>query len=654
MSGFDTLLSPITIGSISLPNRLLMTPMGTEMGTEDGRSTPREAAYYAERAKGGTGLVMTGITFVVDDFDPIAPGLARIDTDEHTPGIAAIADAVHAHNGTLALQLTAGLGRNNQYCASLNKHPRSSSDNTWFFDPSVVCEPLTITEIGRIVEKFGEAAGRAHTAGVDLIDIHGHTGYLVDQFMSSCWNRRTDQYGGSPANRCRFVAEIVAAIRQNAPGTPISFRLSVDHKFEGGRTWEETKDLVVELEKAGIDLLICDDGSYEAMDYVFPPYYLGDGCMADAARLVKTVVNIPVAACGNITPALGEEILARGEADMIGIGRGLIADPFIIDKLHQGRPDRIRPCIRCNQFCTGNAFNGSAIGCAVNPEVGREEIRNLTLAATPKRVAIVGGGPAGLEAARVAGTQGHRVDVYEKSSQLGGVLFPAATPDFKRQLRSMINWWETELSLLPQVQIHLDTEITAGSPELSGADEIIVAVGSEPIIPPIPGAQNPQVLDIISAHTSSSLGKRIVVCGGGLSGADFALEKAHDGHQVTVVEATDEIAKDTLFLNKTSLMRALSEAKVTILTGHSVTSITDKAVIAEADGSPVEIACDSVVLAFGVKPAQTVVDALVTYGNKVHLAGDCVKPRKVGPTINQAYEVAYSLTSPANTERTTR
>ncbi|HEY3411401.1 MAG TPA: NADH:flavin oxidoreductase, partial [Propionicimonas sp.] len=353
MMTFDRLLEPITVGGLTLPNRLLMTPMGTEMGTVDGLSTPAEAAYYAARARGGTGLVMTGINFVSGTFDPIAPGLARIDTDEHTPGIRAIADAVHAAGGVLALQLTMGLGRNNQYCQSQGMEPRSSSDNTWFFDPSIVCRPLSVEEIAQIVRDTGEAARRAAEAGVDLIDVHGHTGYLVDQFMSACWNRRTDQYGGSVENRCRFAAEVVAAIKENAPGRPVSFRISVNHRFPGGRTFEETQLIVQELERVGVDLLICDDGSYEAMDYVFPPYYLGDDCMASAAESVKAVVSIPVAACGNITPANGEAILARGGADMIGIGRGLIADPDIIVKIKTGRADRIRPCIRCNQLCTG-------------------------------------------------------------------------------------------------------------------------------------------------------------------------------------------------------------------------------------------------------------------------------------------------------------
>ncbi len=643
MSPYENLLTPIRIGDLELPNRLLMTPMGTELGTEDGRSTPEEAAYYAARAQGGTGLVMTGINFVSGDFDPIAPGLARIDDDRYIPGVKAIADAVHAAGGLLAFQLTAGLGRNNQYCVSQNMEPRSPSDNTWFFDPSIVCKPLEVEEIHTIIEHTGNAARRAYEAGMDVIDIHGHTGYLVDQFVSACWNRRTDEYGGSVENRCRFVAEMVAAIRENAPGIPISCRISVDHEFEGGRRWPETKEVVAELERIGIDLLLCDNGSYEAMDYVFPPYYLGDDCMVSAAELVKSVVSIPVAACGNITPASGEQILARGGADMIGIGRGLIADPDVIVKITAGAENRIRPCIRCNQLCTGNAFNGKAIGCAVNPQVAHETDRAITAAPESKRIVVIGGGPAGLETARVAGLRGHQVDVYEKAERVGGVLLPAATPDFKRELRKMIDWWEAELSELPNVTVHLNQEVGADSPELSEAAEIVVAVGSKPLLPPIPGLDKPIVTDIISAHMAGGLGKHIVVCGGGLSGADFALESAEAGHEVTIVEMADEIARDMLFLNRVSLLRSLNEAGVTILTSTTVKEVTDQGVIvADADGER-EVTCDSVVAAFGVLAAQQLGDELSGYGDKVHTVGDCVKPRKVGDAINDGFVLASSL-----------
>lgn len=636
---YDRLLSPITIGPLTLANRVVLAPMGTEMGLEDGRSTPREAAYYGARARGGTALVITGINFLQSDLEPISPGLARIDTDDHIEGLRGIADAIHEHGGLAGLQLTPGLGRNNQYYDAMGMEPVSSSDNPFFFDPTRLCRPLETHEIDLIVQRTGEAARRAYEAGFDVIDLHGHTGYLVDQFMSAVWNRRTDKYGGSPENRARFAVECIQAIKANAPGVVTSFRISVDHLFEGGRTWEETEPLVKALEAGGLDMILCDNGSYEAMDYVFPPYYLGDDCMLSAAQMVKQAVSIPVGACGNITPESGEEILARGDADLIVIGRGLIADPDIVSKLRENRPEDVRPCIRCNQLCTGNAFFGKAIGCAVNPEVGYEAVRIITPTDTPKRITVIGAGPAGLEFARVAGLRGHTVDVYDRADRVGGVLLPAATPDFKRELFRMISWWERQLDQIDTVTIHLGREITPGDPELAGADVIVVAAGSHPFVPAaITGAENG--VDVLDFHEGASVGRRVIVCGGGLSGADAALELAQDGHEVTVVEMEDEIARDMLMLNRTSLVREMDRHDVTILTQTTVKEIAADGVLVDGPEGSTRLSADTVITAFGLRPATELGEAL---GADVLTVGDCVAPRKVGDAVNDAYELAFTV-----------
>ena len=280
MSAFEHLLQPIKIGNLELKNRLLMTPMGTELGTQNGQSTPAEAAYYAERAKGGTGLVMTGINFVSGIFDPIAPGLARIDTDAHTP--ASRRSPTRCTPRRVLPAVDDGAGTQQPVLPDTEHGARSASDNTWFFDPSVRCKPLEIEEIQRIVADTGDAARRAYHAGVDVIDIHGHTGYLVDQFMSSCWNRRTDQYGGSTGTAAGSVRTHRG---DQAERTGTAGQLP-DLGEPPLRRWPHLagdQEIVQHLERAGIDLLICDDGSHEAMDYVFPPYYLGDDCMVSAA-----------------------------------------------------------------------------------------------------------------------------------------------------------------------------------------------------------------------------------------------------------------------------------------------------------------------------------------------------------------------------------
>lgn len=641
MSAFTHVLAPARIGTLELANRVIMPPMGTSLADEDGHFSDRQVAWYAERAGTGAGLVVTELTAVTRELE-LTAGLAHADSDAAIPALTRLAEAVHAKGGRLSVQLTAGMGRNNP-AYTPEQPPVSASDNPSFFDPGVTCRPLTTAEVQLLVRRFAEAAARCARAGVDMVDLHGHTGYLIDQFLGPQWNRREDQYGGSVENRARLATEIIAAIKAEVPDLPISFRLSVSNKMPGSRDQAEAEQVARLLEAAGLDLLMVDDGAYDAMDWVFPPYYLGDACMVPSARAMKAVVSIPTMAVGNLTPEGAEAVLAAGDADFVGVGRGLIADPEWVAKLGSGRRDDIRPCIRCNQMCIGAIFTGGTIGCAVNPAAGHEVERALTRTTTPKRIAVVGGGPAGLEAARVAALRGHAVDLYEKADHLGGVLWPAATPEFKKELRAMIGWWERQIAELPVV-VHLGTEIGPDDPRLAAADEVVVATGADPITLPILGADGDNVLEVVDAHLQRDrVGTRVVVAGGGLSGADLALELAQEGHEVTLVEMADGVAADLLFINALTLMRSLAEAGVRVLTGHRVTEMDEKGLTAVGPDGELHVDADTVVTAFGVRPANALADALDAGGRSVHAIGDCVEPAKVGEAINAGYLTALTL-----------
>lgn len=640
---FERLLSPGQWGPMEVRNRLVMPPMGTGMSEPDGSFSAMEIEYYAERAHGGTGLVMTGIVGVDDDLDPLTPGLPRATSDDHVPAMQRLAEAVHAGGAKLAVQLTAGVGRN-AFVADPDAPPPSASAVPAFADPSVDCRPVTTEELARLVERFAAAARRAVEAGVDAIDLHGHTGYLIDQFMSEVWNHRDDAYGGDFEGRMRLPVEIVHAVREAVGAdVPVSFRLSMAHGFDGGRTLEDGQAIARRLVEAGIDVLEPDLGSYEAMDYVFPPYYLGDAPMVSAAEAARQVVDVPVVAVGNLTPEGAEAVLADGVADFAAIGRGLIADPAWGEKLAAGARERLRPCIRCNQMCIGGHLIGSHTGCAVNPPVGRLGDASAAPASASRRVLVVGGGPAGLEAARVAATRGHEVTLCERDEALGGVIRPASRPEFKRELGALVDWWVTELDALG-VDVRLGSQITIDSPELDWADAVIVATGSRPLRLDIPGIDGDHVTAVLAFHERSEpVAGDVVVAGGGLSGCDAALEAAADGARVTIVEMEDDIARDMIPINRITLLGKLAQQGVAVRTGHRLEAIEPGRVLAtDKDGQVVKIPADRVIDALGVRPHDTLARTLDDR-HRVVTVGDCVEPRKVGEAVHAGFDAAATL-----------
>lgn len=641
---YKTLFTPYKIGKLEIKNRIAMAPMGLNSGHKDGTINNDEIDYFEERAKGGTGLIIMGCQFLTQD---LAQGSLEgyLDNTYVIPQLTSLCEAVHRYGTKISAQLSCGTGKN-AFANMYGEPPVSASAIPSMFNPDLICHALTFEEIKTITKQFAYSAKLLKDAGFDAIEVHAHAGYLVDQFMSKVWNKREDEYGGSPENRMRFAIEIVQSIRSAiGPDMPILFRIACKHHFEGGRTIEETLPLLKMLEDAGVDALDIDSGSYENIDYIFPPAYLGDACMQDVCEPVRKAVSIPILNAGNHTPETAVKLIESGNADFILMGRPLIAEPMMANKLLKGKREEVRPCIRCNDDCIGRILTRlTKISCSVNPSTGFEKRFALHKTDAPKKVVVIGGGPGGMETARTAALIGHQVTLYEMADGLGGQLKSAATPPFKSQLRELVIWYQHQLELL-KVEVCLNTKITADSPELAAADEIIIAAGAVPVTPNIKGIE--QTIDVLTAHLDETklVGDEIVYCGGGLSACDSALETAMKGKKVAIVETLDEVASGDHFINKASLIPMLLKHGVALYTGHRIHEITSDGVFAQKqDGSEIFIKADTIVASFGMVQNRAFADAIAAkYHNKTRLIGDCVKVGKVGGAVREGMYAAISI-----------
>lgn len=520
---------------------------------------------------------------------------------------------MHAHNAKLCIQLGCGLGKNAFVFEGNVGDIVSASDNPIFWAPDKKCRPMTKEEIKETVDCFGRAAKRVLDAEGDAIEIHAHVGYLLDQFMTPAWNRRIDEYGGTFENRMRFITEVYEAIRQVVGKQfPILVRMVSDHDYVGGRGSEESIKIVQYLERLGVDALDIDLGCYEDRKWITPTHFAGESCMADGAAEIKKAVKIPVLNAGNHTPDSALRTVEDGKADIILMGRPLLADPDVPNKLMQGVPEDVRPCLFCNE-CTGRSAMGLYIRCAINAQAAAESDYQLHKAEKPKNIVVIGGGPAGLESARVAAERGHKVALFEKDEELGGQLIPASAPSFKHHIKAFLEYEKTQLQK-SNVTIRLGKSIDENAPELKDADCIMVALGADPIMPLIKGIDGQNVVEVTASHAAPELvkGERIVVAGGGLSGCDAAIELAMEGKKVTIVEMQDTIAADVTKLdNRNWLLKKLGDYNVNILTGHTVVEFNDKSAIVKApDGSLKTLEADTIITAFGMSSRKELTDRI--------------------------------------------
>ena len=563
-----------------------MSPMGTNSALANGRKTDNEIDYFIERAKGGVGMIIMGCQPL---NEKIAQGSMEGYMDSFTvlPSLTSVCDGVHRYGAKIVCQLTPGTGRN-AFPDTLGNPPMSVSEIPSAFDPNLMCHALTKEEIAQMMNDFKFAAGVAMDAGYDAIEIHAHAGYLIDQFLSPVWNKRTDEYGGTPEKNTRFAKDIYHAIREVVgPDVPILFRISLDHRFNGGRDLEYSMKILKELEKEGIDAFDIDAGCYETLDYIFPPAYLGESCMSYVCEDARKAVNVPLINAGAHNPDSALELIESGNADFASFGRALIADPMMPKKLMKNHSEDVRPCLRCNEYCIGRIWNHhTKLGCAVNPQAMEEVRFKLEKTEDPQNVVVIGAGPGGMEAARVAALEGHHVTLFEKEDHLGGTMGDICTAQFKSNIKKLTEWYKVQLSKLP-VDIHLNTTITGEEDILKTCDAIIVSTGATPFTPSIPGIDGKNVVNIVAAHRDESLikGDKIVICGGGASGLDGAIEIAEEMHKdVTVVEMLPEMGKDVFFINKISLFNKLAENNVKLMTNTKVTAIDETGLTVEENG----------------------------------------------------------------------
>ena len=664
LNRYSKILEPIKIGEVDIKNRVAMAPMGTlGLINSDGSPNDRFSDYYIERARGGVGLIITGIFKVENEIDAMNAGFPLISHAVLSP-FAELAESVHALGSRIFVQLTAGLGRVGNP-AIYRKQVVSASAVPNYWVPDVTCRALETGEVESIVRSFGIAAKICARAGIDGVEIHAlHEGYLLDQFAIGFFNRRTDKYGGDLRRRLKFATQIVQEIKEKAGHEfPVTLRFSVksyikdwnqgglpgEEFIEKGRDIEEGLEAARILEEAGYDAFNADGGSYDAWYWAHPPNYQRHGCYLSLTEKLKKAVKVPVIVAGRMDlPELAETTLEEGRAaDMVAIGRGLLADPHWVKKVEEGNPGHIRPCLGCQDGCLGRIFLGRPLSCAVNPSVGRERNYRITPTNKIKKVMIVGGGVSGLEMARVSSIRGHEVTLYEKSDELGGHLIAASVPSFKKDLVRLLKWHKTELETL-RVEITTGLEVTQDMIEKEKADVVVIAAGSQPVIPDVPGIENNKVVTAIDILLGKKqIGESIVVVGGGLIGCETALWLADQGKKVSIVEMRDSLMKSPIrvpLANKMMLLDLLEFHSVDSITGHSLYEVTNEGVILIDKGfSKMNIEADTIVLSVGLQSNKELYNSLVGKVPDLYLIGDARDARNIMGSIWDAYEIARAV-----------
>ena len=646
MKALKLLFSPIKIGTMELRNRIIMPAMGVSIGSPDGTINERLVDYHAARAKGGAALNITEITYV----DPAGQGIPNcpaIWDDKFIPGLAELAKAVHAYGGKLAIQLHHGGRSVFSFITGLPPVAPSalSTPSEMYAISGEVPKELSGEEIWELIEKFAEGARRAREAGCDAVELHGAHSYLIGQFLSPHSNKRADSFGGNLEGRLKFAVEIIRAIRRKVGRDyPVIFKISGNEKVPCGLTIEETTVMASILEEAGADAIAVSQGSLARAEWILPASGLPFTQWISDVEAIKRVVSVPVIALGRIShPMVAEHILEHGKADLIGMGRALIADADLPNKAAAGNLDDIRYCTYCNTCIESLLLTG--LRCLVNPEAGREKEMTIVPAERPKKVLVAGSGPGGLEAARVAALRGHEVTLCEKASKPGGQLLTAVIPPGKQELTNAIKYLWTQAEKAG-AKIQLGTEATPALVEEMKPDVVIVATGGDPLIPAdIPGIDKEKV---VTAHDvlrgKVPVGKRVAILGGGMVGSETADFLGESGREVTIIEMLDDIALDMGPWTRPFLLERLAQSGVKKITGAQVKEVTDDGVVVVRNGQEETIGgMDSIILALGIRSVGELAEQIKGKVAEVYVIGDAKEPRKAVDAISEGSEIARKI-----------
>lgn len=637
---YKHLFSPGQIGNLRLKNRVVMAPVDSIFRTEEGAFNEQHRFYLGARAAGGVGLIICDNATVDYPRGAVGSKAARLDQNRFTAALNEVVEEVHLWDAAIIMQLCHA-GRQTTLGGSQGIPLVSASAIPWE-DSGTIPAELSISEIKSIIKAFADAAVRAHTAGCDGVEVHACHGYLLSSFLSPALNHRGDLYGGSTRNRARIVVEIIREIRDRLGDYPVTVRMNCRDGIPGGLEPEEAGELAAIFEEAGVDAINVSAGTYEASALTFPPMMFPQGVNISDIQYIKKAVSIPVIGAGRITePAVADQLIAEGKVDFVAMARALLADPEWANKARRGEEEDIRPCIGCNYGCICRIDRDLSMRCNVNPDLGREMTTiGVKQPASPRSIMVVGAGPGGMEFALRAKARGHKVQLFETTSKVGGQLNLAQVPDFKRDVSKLIRWYERMLEK-NGIEVRLNQPVTKELVDKLNPDVVIVATGGKPRVPFVhpEGGQFVTYKDVLEGRVKPE-GSAVII-GGGSTGSEVAVYLARQGVKVTLVEMTGTVAGGEDPSIRQFLANEFAAHGVQVYTNTQVVQI-DKDKVRCVDlvkGRPVEIPYTNLIIATGVEPNSELADELEASGREVYRIGDCYK---VG-TVLEATERAARL-----------